>query len=133
MAEFTPPPHGTVCWRVLQTKKLAECKAFYENLLGWKYEQSPFSPVESPEIQVNGQAVGGMLEINEGWGPAWDQIPSSWTTYIAVDDCNSVQERIKENGGTIITPPFDIPNLGRMCMATDSAGAFFTVIEFVKS
>jgi predicted enzyme related to lactoylglutathione lyase len=132
MAEFTPPPHGTVCWRELQTPKLAECKEFYTELLGWHLEQSKHSPVEYPEIHVDGVAHGGMLEINESWGQGWENYPAVWSTYIAVDDCDATHEAIKANGGSIICQPFDAPNVGRVCIAMDPFGAAFTVIQFLK-
>lgn len=132
MAEFIPPPHGTVCWRELQTQKLADCRDFYRDLLGWHFEQSKASPVEYPEIHVAGKAVGGLLEINSGWGEGWENIPSHWATYIAVEDCDATHEAIKANGGSVICPPFDAPNVGRICIASDPQGATFLVIQFVK-
>lgn len=133
MTEFTVPPHGTVCWRELQTQKLAECKVFYKELLGWHLEQSSVSPVEYPEIHVNGTAVGGMLEVNAGWGDGWENIPSHWATYIAVENCDETHAAILANGGTVICPPFDAPNVGRICIANDPQGVTFHVIQFEMS
>lgn len=133
MAEFTPPKHGTVCWRELQTKDLEAAKTFYEELAGWNLEQSKLSPVEYAEIHVGEKAVGGMMELNEGFGEGWDQIPSHWGTYIAVDDCDAAFEAVKANGGVTMCPPFDAPNVGRICIATDPSGAHFSMIEFIKN
>ena len=39
------------------------------------------------------------MEINEGFGEGWENIPAHWGTYIAVDDCDAAFEAVKENGG----------------------------------
>ena len=132
MAEFVNPKHGTVCWRELQTKDLATAKKFYQELVGWALEQSKLAPVEYPEIHVDGKAIGGMLEINQTWGEGWENIPAHWTTYIAVDDCDAAFEAVKANGGNVFCPPFDAPNVGRICMASDPSGACFSMIQFKK-
>ncbi|MCW5962316.1 MAG: VOC family protein [Pyrinomonadaceae bacterium] len=132
MAEFTRPRHGTVCWRELQTKDLEKAKEFYKELLGWNLQQSKISPVEYAEIHVGDNAQGGMMELNEGFGEGWEHIPSHWGTYIAVDDCDAAFEAVKANGGQVFCPPFEAPNVGKICMVADPAGAHFSMIEFTK-
>jgi uncharacterized protein len=133
MAEFTAPKHGTICWRELQTKDLSAAKAFYKELLGWELEQSKLSPIEYAEINVGGAAIGGMMELNEGFGEGWEHIPSHWGTYIAVDDCDAAFEAVKANRGNVFCPPFDAPNVGRMCLVSDPSGAHFSMIQFMKA
>ncbi len=133
MAEFTAPKHGTICWRELQTKDLAKAKEFYRELIGWELEPSKVSPVEYAEINVGGKAIGGIMEINATFGEGWENIPAHWGTYIAVDDCDAAFEAVKANGGNVFCPPFDAPNVGRICIASDPGGAFFSMIQFVKA
>jgi uncharacterized protein len=131
MAEYTIPQHGTVCWRELHTKDLNKAMDFYKNLLGWHLEQSKVSPdMGYMEIHLDNRAVGGMMELNENWGEGWEQIPSSWNTYIAVDNCDETVAQITANGGQICMPPFDAPGVGRMATASDPGGAVFSVIQF---
>jgi len=131
MAEFKIPKHGTVCWRELATKDLGKAKVFYQNLLGWTLEQSKAAEsMEYPEIHVGGKAIGGMMEINEKFGPGWENIQAHWMTYIVVDDVDATVEKIRENGGSVKVPPFDAGNVGRMSVVTDPAGAVFTAIQF---
>ena len=132
MAEFTIPDHGTICWRELQTKDLAPAKEFYRKLLGWELPQSTTTQMEYYEINVAGQAIGGMMEIGESFGDGWEQIPSHWGTYIAVDDCDAAFEAVKAHGGNVFCPPFDAPNVGRMCLVSDPGGAHFSLIQFIK-
>ncbi len=132
MAEFKAPKNGEVCWRELQTKDLAKAKDFYKELLGWELKRSELAPIEYAEISVGGEAIGGMMELNESFGEGWQHIPSHWGTYIAVDDCDASFEAVKANGGNVFCPPFDAPNVGRICIASDPSGAFFSMIQFVK-
>ncbi len=132
MAEFTVPKHGTICWREMTSSKVADAKPFYQQLFGWTLEQSKLSPMPYDEIHASGQAVGGMMEIDDKWGDGWENIPSHWMTYIAVDNCDSTIEKIKENGGDICVEAFDAPNVGRIAVVKDPGGATFSIIQFVS-
>jgi len=131
MAEFEKPKHGEICWRELNTKNLSAAVEFYKGLFGWTIEQSKTSPAEYKEIHIDNQAVGGMMEINEGWGEHWQNIPSAWRTYIAVDDIADSVEKIKKFGGGVCIPPFDAPGVGKISVVTDPSGITFSVIQFV--
>ncbi|SRR5215204_3622709 len=130
MAEFTPPPHGTVCWRELTAQRVDAAKSFYAELLGWSLEQSKMTTMPYTEIHIDGQAVGGMMKIDEQWGEGWENIPAHWMTYIAVDNCDEAVSKIKDSGGNVCVPPFDAPGVGRMAVAGDPSGATFSVIQF---
>lgn len=130
MAEFTIPKHGEICWRELATRDLSAAKEFYTALFGWKLEESKVSPGHGyQEIHMGDKAVGGMMEINEAWGP--NPPPSHWTSYIAVDNADETVQKIVDNGGSVHVPPFDAPGVGRMSIVADPSGANFSIIQFV--
>jgi len=131
MAEFVIPKPGEICWRELATKDLSKAMDFYSQLFGWKLEQTKVSPMDYKEIIVDDTAVGGMMEINESWGPT--PPPSHWNSYIAVEDTDSTVEKIRANGGNIKVPPFDAPGVGRISIASDPSGAPFAVIQFAAA
>ena len=131
MAEFNIPKPGEICWRELATKDLAKAKDFYSQLFGWKLEQSKISPMDYQEIVLDGAAVGGMMEINESWGPT--PPPSHWNSYIAVENADDTVDKIKANGGDIKVPPFDAPGVGRISIASDPSGAPFAIIQFAAA
>ena len=131
MADFQIPKHGTLCWRELATRDLPAALDFYQEMFGWTMQQSAVSPMEYKEIQIGGTACGGMMAIDENWGPT--PPPSHWTTYIAVDNADETVSRIVENGGTICVPAFDAPGVGRMSVAADPSGAKFAIIQFVAA
>jgi uncharacterized protein len=80
------------------------------------------------EIQLDGVSRGGMMAIDESWGP--EPPPSHWNTYVAVANADETVEKIKANGGSIKVPPFDAPGVGRMSVVADPAGASFSIIQF---
>ena len=128
MAQFDIPKPGEICWRELATKDLSKALEFYSALFGWKLEQTKVSQIEYKEIQIDGVAYGGMMTIDESWGP--EPPPSHWNNYIAVENADETVEKIKANGGTIKVPPFDAPGVGRMSVVADPSGAAFSVIQF---
>ena len=128
MAEFSIPKNGAICWRELQSRDVDASKAFYQGMFGWQLEQSKVTNFPYSEIHFDGKAVGGMMAIDESWGE--NPPPSNWTTYVAVDDADETVAKITANGGTVYMGPFDAPGVGRIAMASDPAGAMFSVIQF---
>lgn len=126
MAEFSIPSHGTICWRELATKDLTKAKEFYSELFGWTLEQSKITQMTYSEIHIDGQAVGGMMEMDENWGP----LQSHWSTYVAVTNADETVDKIKANGGSIMHGPFDAPGVGRIAMVADPSNAPFAIIQF---
>jgi len=115
----TPWPEGTPCWVDLAVDNIDQSVTFYRALFGW-------------EVQRGGEEVGGYsLAVRDsanivGIGPKMNPgVPTAWTTYLATDDVDSTTEKITAAGGTVISPPMDVMDLGRMAIATDSAGAMF--------
>ncbi len=131
MAEFTIPQPGEICWRELRTRDLPTAIEFYSKLLGWTLEQSKISEMSYKEVIVDGVAIGGMMPIDDSWGP--EPPPSHWATYVAVENADETVEKIKANGGSVHVAPFDAPGVGRMAMVADPAGANFAVIQFAMS
>lgn len=129
MADFEIPKHGTICWRELATPDLPAALDFYSKMFGWTLQQSAISPMEYKEIQFDGTAHGGMMAIDENWGPT--PPPSHWTTYIAVNNADETVSKIVENGGSVRVPPFDAPGVGRISIVADPSGAAFSIIQFV--
>ena len=131
MAEFTIPKHGEICWRELNTQNQDAAKEFYQGMFGWSLAQSKVTEMTYEEIHLEGKAIGGIMPITDCWGENWQKIPSSWMTYIAVENADETIEKIKQFGGGVRVPPFDAPGVGRMSVVNDPAGATFSIIQFV--
>jgi uncharacterized protein len=64
--------------------------------------------------------------------PAQDSGPPRWTTYINVDDLDSVAKSAESAGGTIVVAPMDVMKAGRMAIFRDPTGAFIAAWQPVE-
>lgn len=115
-----PWPQGTPSWVDLMVDDAEAAARFYGDLFGWESEAG------SPETggyriaMLGGRAVAGIGSV-----PPGAQMPSVWTTYIAVDDLDATATRVTEHGGTIMMGPMDVMDQGRVAVAADPTGAVF--------
>jgi predicted enzyme related to lactoylglutathione lyase len=121
VAEFTGYAAGTPCWVDIAVSDLDEAKRFYHGLFGWEaLDQGPEAGGYCM-LTLRGKNVAGL-------GPKMDpNQPSAWSTYVAVDDADATATEITANGGTVVMPPFDVLDSGRMTVCIDPAGAFFSL------
>ncbi|HEX7175406.1 MAG TPA: VOC family protein [Pyrinomonadaceae bacterium] len=119
------PAHGTFCWTELSTKDAEAAKKFYTELLGWEIKTSDGAGMVYNEIVVGGKHVGGIYQAGPECG---GEMPTRWSSYVAVDDVDASAKRVEELGGKVSVPPMDIPNTGRFCVITDPTGANISLI-----
>ena len=113
------PLHGTFLWNELATTDPAACETFFREVLGWSARQVGDDGRYTVWL-AGEQEAGGMLKME---GPAWEGVAPHWMSYIAVDDVDAAAERAAAHGGEIKAAPFDVPNLGRVCVIADPTGA----------
>jgi predicted enzyme related to lactoylglutathione lyase len=114
---------GRPNWVDLATTDPVGASAFYGDLFGWTTEQLGPEAGGYGLLRLHGKQVGGI-------GPTMDsQRPPSWAVYLATDDADDTASRVAENGGTVVMPPMDVMNEGRMAVFTDPSGAAFSVWE----
>ena len=116
-------PAGVPCWVDTAQPDAQAAADFYRGLFGW--ELTNRMPPEAPgayfEATLDGAAVAAVgSQAQNGAAPVW-------TTYIAVDSADDAAERVRANGGTVVTEPFDIFDAGRMAELKDPEGAAFSV------
>jgi uncharacterized protein len=112
---------NTLCWNELMTSDIEGSRDFYKGLLGWNLKMS----AEYTEIDVGERPAGGMMQMpNDMRG-----MPSSWSPYFAVDDCEAIVAKAKSLGAQVYVPPTDIPTVGRFAVLADPQGAAFDVIK----
>ena len=119
-------PHGSFTWVDLQTSDLDGAKAFYGELLGWEFFEMPM-PDGGVYVMPSkdGKTVGGIGEI-----PAdMSDTPPHWNSHVSVDDVDVTTARAAEHGGTVIQPPFDVLDAGRMSIVQDPTGAYIVLWE----
>lgn len=113
--------HGDIHWSELNTTDVAAAKTFYEKSVGWTFIVMPVPGEGDYHVAMKGETpVAGIFEMT---GPEFAGVPPHWMTYIAVDDIDACCERVTAAGGTIIRPPFDVENVGRIAILKDNTGA----------
>lgn len=122
----TPWPAGTPCWVDLSTPDLEAATAFYGPVLGWSFFDSGEEFGHYHICQTNGKAAAAI-------GPCQEGQPAAWTMYLASDDVDATAKLITDNGGTVLVPPMDVAENGRMCVALDAAGAAFGVWQAAET
>jgi predicted enzyme related to lactoylglutathione lyase len=120
---------GAFCWSELMTRDTSAATKFYTALFGWKTKASDATAFPYTHWQNDGADIGGMLAIQEQWGP----MPPCWVNYVQVKNCDETAAKTSSLGGKVCMPPTDIPNTGRFAMLQDPQGAMFSVIALAPT
>lgn len=100
-----------------------QAKSFYKEVLGWSINEMPMQDGSSYGAAVVGEtAIGGFSPMPEENG--------SWTIYFTVADVDASVEKAQSKGAKVLTPPRDMPGVGRMATLTDPQGAQFALITY---
>jgi predicted enzyme related to lactoylglutathione lyase len=127
-AELVNEP-GALCWNELQTRDLEGSKSFYSQVFGWEANSSSDGPFAYAEWQLDGEDIGGLLEIDEHRIPA--DVPSHWMAYFAVADADATVAKAKELSANVVAGPMDIP-VGRFAAMIDPQEAAFGVVQLAR-
>jgi uncharacterized protein len=126
MGERTQYTPGTFCWTDLTTTDQDAAKQFYSGLFGWEIEDIPVGEgVVYSMARVGGKDVGAISPQPQMMRDAG--APPTWNSYVSVENADAVAERVKELGGNVLAPPFDVMQSGRMAVLQDPHGAVFEV------
>jgi predicted enzyme related to lactoylglutathione lyase len=115
---------GMFCWIELATSDAVAAKTFYTSLFGWSAKDMPIPDGVYTMLQKNGHDLGALYQTKE--------IPPNWATYIAVANADESAKKAADLGATIVAPPFDVMDIGRMSFLSDPQGATFAVWQGKK-
>jgi predicted enzyme related to lactoylglutathione lyase len=108
-------------WVELSTPDSAASRDFYSRLFGWQVEVHP-----DPQYGGYGMARIGDQDA-AGIGPKQaPDAPTTWSIYIGTDDIDALADKVTHAGGTVVAPPFDVGDQGRMAVFQDPTGAFIS-------
>lgn len=121
MTEATWYSQGAFCWSECATSDVEGAKKFYGELFDLEAEETPFDGGVYVQFQKGGKNVAGLTPLQ----PQEQEqgIPPHWNTYIAVDDADVVAKEAEGLGATIVVPPMDVLESGRMAVVMDPTGA----------
>jgi hypothetical protein len=125
MTSATAFQPGQFTWNELGTRDVATAKSFYSKLLGWRLTDEDMGEMGTYTlIWIGEQHIGGMYELK---GPQFEGVPPNWMGYVAVEDTDASAAKTTELGGKVYMPPMDIPDVGRMAVVADPAGATLAI------
>lgn len=116
-------PQGTPSWVDLATTDVEGSKAFYAELFGWEWSTEETDQPDNPYhmARLRDRAAAGLMQQapeQTGMG-----IPCMWQLYLTVDDIEATAAGAVDAGGSVMAPPFDVMDAGRMAVLTDPSGA----------
>lgn len=112
--------HGSFVWNELLTRDVEAAKQFYAKVIGWSYKAHPMPDGTYWIAEMGGKSVAGIMAMPPEL-PA--TVPPHWFEYLEVDDVDARLKRVTEQGGKIMRPPFDVPDVGRLGFVMDTTGA----------
>jgi predicted enzyme related to lactoylglutathione lyase len=119
----TAPEVGQASWHELMTTDWQAAMKFYQQVFNWEPSQAmDMGPMGTYQMfnRPHGM-IGGMMNKP----PEMANVPPNWLIYFRVPDVHAAAERIKANGGQILTGPMEVPGGDWIVTATDPQGAAF--------
>jgi predicted enzyme related to lactoylglutathione lyase len=118
MAEAKTAIANKPIWVDLSTTDAPAARDFYSKVFGWKIEVQP-----DPQYGGYGMGKIGDKQV-AGIGPKMSpEAPTAWSVYIGTDDIDGLAKKVQAAGGTVVAPPFDVGDQGRMAAFQDPSGA----------
>jgi predicted enzyme related to lactoylglutathione lyase len=109
-------------WLDLSSTDAAGSREFYAKLFGWDLEVSADPQYGGyATAKLGDKSVGGIGPRQQG-----DSSPTAWSLYIGTDDVDALAGKVQSAGGTVVAPPFDVGDQGRMAVFSDPSGAFIS-------
>jgi len=118
--------HGAFSWNELMTTDVGAAKIFYGKLFGWVLEDMTSNDISYTMASAGDREVAGMMTMP----PEAAAMPPAWGAYATVDDVDASAKQVEALGGKILSPPRDIPNVGRFCVICDPQGAALSLISY---
>lgn len=114
---------GRFVWYDLMTTDQEKAIDFYSEVVGWTTEDWPNAPQRYAMWKpAKGGMIGGSVQIPREGGP-----PPHWMGYIATPNVDDTIAAATKLGGKVVSPPMDIPTVGRSAALADPQGAIFGI------
>src|SRR3989338_11562320 len=113
-------------WNELVTSDQKSSGEFFSQLFGWTCKEVDAGAFGIYTLfQRNGHDVAVMMNPT----PDTPGNGSFWHSYIAVEDIELCAKRAPALLGSVIVPPRDIPDVGKVCVVADPTGAIAHLMQ----
>ena len=111
-----------VGWHELLAADSEKAWTFYNEVFGWQRAEAEVGEMGTYQLfSSRGQTMGGIVTKAS-------VVPSArWLYYFNVSDINSAAERVKTEGGQILSGPIELPSGNAMVQCKDPQGAIFAL------
>lgn len=114
---------GRFVWYDLLTTDPSAAADFYTKVAGWGTQN--WGSGEKPYTMWTAQdaPIGGVMQM----GVEMQGAPAHWIGYVAVPNVDDSAQQAASLGGRVLTPPMDIPEVGRFAVISDPQGAAIAI------
>jgi uncharacterized protein len=102
----------------LNTTDIGRAKSFYGSLFGWQLRDEDMGQGVTYTMIDVGEGTGGGMMTHPMPGA-----PSTWLSYVLVDDINAATEKARSLGAQVIREPIEVPGAGWLSIFLDPTGA----------
>ena len=113
-------PDGTPTWIDLGIPDLDLAMEFYGGLFGWQFDVGPVEFGRYTTAYLRGRRVAALAPNTDP-----DAAAFWWNVYLATADCDATAAAVQAAGGTVVNPPADVLDQGRMAIVKDPTGGQF--------
>lgn len=116
---------GDFDWAELVTHDPQKALAFYESVFGYTHIDWDMGPMGVYRVlqDANAKARGGVFKAQH------ESDAAKWVPYVKVESADATAARVAPLGGTLVQKVADVPEVGRVGMLADPAGAMLGFIQ----
>jgi len=122
MTETTP--RGRFVWYDLMTTDPNGATDFYTKVAGWGTQPWDTGGMPYTMWTTENTPIGGVMPLAPEMAGS---VPPHWIGYVAVPDVDESAKQVESLGGRVLTPPMDIPEVGRFAVISDPQGAAIAI------
>ncbi|WP_427922329.1 VOC family protein [Streptomyces sp. cg40] len=126
--DLTSAPN-TLLWVELHATDPEADIAFYQGLFGWRSQDMPapgmtYRVLSTSAGDQQDASFGGVAPLNAGEGEQ-----PRWVPYFHSTDVDATIDSARSNGGSVLMPAADVPEVGRIAWLADPFGAAFALLK----
>ena len=118
---------GRFVWFDHLTRDVAAARDFYTAVVGWGTQAWGGGDEPYTMWTADGVPVGGLMKLPGEMEQAGT--PPHWFAHVTVEDVDASARRAEELGGRVLSPPADIPEVGRYAVVADPQGATISLFR----
>ena len=115
---------GKFIWQNLFTNDVENAANFYKAMFGWESRRFGGGNNSYLLLTSRGLSVAGVIRLKKE-----DQSENQWVSFISVDNVNSANSHVLQNGGKVLVEPRLFEQHGQVAIFADPEGAAFGVIN----